>query len=105
MNLIDIERAKFAIQGITDNTQDTRLGVLITACSDAIAKYCRREFSLRTYDEVYNGNGERRLLLRQYPIQSVESVRYRPVTVLKITNTGSTNVQARVAVISTGITL
>src|SRR6185295_13361812 len=50
-------------------------------------------------------NGQRRLLLRQYPIVSVESVRYRPVTVLKITNTDAANVQARVVVVSTGLKL
>jgi hypothetical protein len=35
----------------------------------------------------------------------VQSVRYRPVTVLKITNTDPTNVQARVTCTSTGLTL
>lgn len=104
--LIDIERAKRNIQSITDNSQDALLGVLIGAYSDAIQKWCRRDFSLRLYDELYSGNGERRLMLRQYPIQSVESVRYRPVTVLKIINNDpATNQQARVQVTSIGIKL
>lgn len=85
--------------------ENTTLSALITAVSDAIEKYCRRDFYSRSYDELYNGDGNRRLLLRQYPIQSVESVRYRPVTVLKITNTTAANVQARVSVISTGLKL
>src|SRR5262249_30018507 len=56
--------------------------------------------------ELYNGNGDRRLLLREYPILSVESVRYRPVTVLKIINNApSTNQQARVTVTNIGLTL
>jgi hypothetical protein len=105
-NLIDIERAKRNIQAITDNSQDALLGVLIAAYSDAIEKWCRRGFALRSYDELYNGNGDRRLLLRQYPLQSVESVRYRPVTVLKVINNNTTlNQQARVAVTSSGLTL
>jgi hypothetical protein len=58
-----------------------------------------------SYDELHNGSGDRRMLLRQYPIQSVQSVRYRPVTVLKITNTLPSNVQARVAVKNTGLEL
>jgi hypothetical protein len=104
--LIDIERAKRNIQSITDNSQDALLGVLIGAYSDAIQKYCRRDFTLRVYDELYNGNGDRRLLLRAYPIQSVESVRYRPVTVLKIQQTDQfTNQRAYVQVTSTGIKL
>ena len=81
------------------------LGVLITAYSEAVEKYCRRRFVTGSYDELYDGNGERRLLLRQYPIQSVQAVRYRPVTVLKITNTIAANVQARVSVLSTGLQL
>jgi hypothetical protein len=105
-NLIDIERAKRAIQSITDNSQDPLLGVLIAAYSDAIIKYCRRDFSLRAYDELYDGTGDRRLLLRQYPIQSVQAVRYRPVTVLKVINTDTvTNQQARVQVTATGLKL
>jgi hypothetical protein len=104
-DLIDLDRAKLEIQQITDSTQDNLLGVLITAVSDAIVKYCRREFIPRAYDELYNGNGERRLLLREYPILSVESVRYRPVTVLKITNTLAANVQARVSVTNMGLLL
>jgi hypothetical protein len=78
----------------------------ITSCSDAIEKFCRRRFLPQAYDECYNGLGERRLILRQYPLQSVQSVRYRPVTVLNIQNTDqNTNQQARVAVTNTGLTL
>src|SRR5690348_9454934 len=80
------------------------LQVLITACSDAIEKYCKRRFLSHAYDELYNGSGDRRLLLRQYPVQSVTSVRYRPVTVAKVTNTNmALNQQARVQVTSTGL--
>jgi hypothetical protein len=105
-DLIDLERCKRNIQSVTDNTQDALLGVLISAVSDAVRKYCRRDFHLRSYDELYNGNGDRRLLLRQYPIASVDSVRYRPVTVLKIQNSDqATNQQARVTVTATGLTL
>jgi hypothetical protein len=106
-DLITLTRAKVNIQSITDSSQDSRLQTLITAISDAIAKYCRRDFVSKAYDELYNGSGDRRLLLRQYPIQSVKSVRYRPVTVLKVSNNSSnqTTQQARVQVTSTGLTL
>jgi hypothetical protein len=92
-DLITLARAKRDIRAITDASQDTLLGTLITAVSDAIEKYCRCDFVSKNYDELYNGNADRRLLLRQYPIQIVTSVRYRPVTVLKITNTLAANVQ------------
>jgi hypothetical protein len=106
INLIDVERAKRAIQSITDNSQDALLGVLVAAYSDAVRKYCRRDFSLQSYDELYSGTGDRRLFLRQYPLVSVASVRYRPVTVLKVQNTDTaTNQRATVQVSATGLNL
>jgi hypothetical protein len=106
-DLITLARAKQDIQSITDSSQDSLLGVLITAASDAIEKWCRRRFVSAGYDELYDGNGDRRLLLRQYPIQKVDSVRYRPVTVLKVINNSvsQTTQQARVQVTSTGLQL
>ncbi len=105
-DLITLARAKQAILAITDSTYDTLLGTLITAVSDAVEKYCRRDFYARSYDELYSGNGDRRLLLREYPVQSIQSVRYRPVTVLKVINNDTgTNQQARVTVTSTGLSL
>src|SRR5262249_8810991 len=58
-----------------------------------------------SYDELYSGRAERQLFLRNLPLQSVKSVRYRPVTVLKITNNLANTPQARVTVTSTGLTL
>jgi len=104
-DLITLARAKQDIQSITDSSQDALLTTLITAISRAIEKYCRRDFVQTQYDELYNGNGDRRLLLRQYPLLSVQSVRYRPVTVLKITNNLANTPQARVTVAPTGLTL
>lgn len=105
-DLITLARAKQAILSIADSTYDTLLQTLLTAVSDAIEKYCRRDFTARSYDELYSGNGDRRLLLREYPLQSIQSVRYRPVTVLKIINSDTgTNQQARATVTSTGVTL
>jgi hypothetical protein len=104
-DLINLTRAKQAIQSITDSSQDTLLGVLITSISDAVAKYCRRDFVSKAYDELYSGTGDRRLLLREYPIQAVQSIRTRPATVLNITNLTAANVQARVSVLATGLEL
>jgi hypothetical protein len=104
-DLITLDRAKLNIASITDNTQDGLLQALLTAASDAIQKYTRRDFIQTTYDELYSGNGQRQMLLRQYPLAAVQSVRYRPVTVLKITNTDPTNVQARVQVTNIGLSL
>ena len=102
-DLITLSRAYQNLQGVS--SVDALLQTLLTAASDAIQKYCRRDFVQTSYDELYSGLGHRRLLLRQYPVVSVESVRYRPATVLKITNTDPANVQARVSVTSTGLKL
>ncbi|HEY7423032.1 MAG TPA: hypothetical protein VH682_02205 [Gemmataceae bacterium] len=105
-DLITLTRAEQDIQSYTPGSNDALIATLITAYSDAIEKYCRRRFVSTSYDELYDGNGDRRLLLRQYPIQSVQSVRYRPVTVLKIINNNTASIQrATVQVTSTGITL
>src|SRR5262245_38043183 len=100
-DLITRSRAYQALQGVSG--VDSLIDTLVTAASEAIQKLCRRDFVSTSYDELYSGQGQRELILRNFPIISVESVRYRPVTVLKVTNTDATNVQARVVVISTGL--
>ena len=105
-DLVTLARAEQSMQNYTPGSNDAVVSTLITAASDAIEKYCCRHFYSRSFDELYNGTGDRRLVLREYPIQSVQSVRYRPVTVLKIQNTDQlTNQRATVAVTSTGLTL
>ncbi len=107
-DLITSGRAVQDMQYYSDNTTTNAiLQTLITACSDAIEKYCRRRFVSTARDELYNGTGDRRLLLRQYPIQKVDSVRYRPVTVLKVINNSIAQAtqQGRVQVTNTGLQL
>jgi hypothetical protein len=104
-NLISLERARLNLPN-AGSTDERTIDALVGACSDAIVKYCRRDFLVRGYDELYSGDGDRRLMLRQYPLLSVESVRYRPVTVLKVINNDqSTNQQARVTVTKDGLQL
>jgi hypothetical protein len=103
-DLITGTRAVVNLPGVANN--DSTVATLITAASRAIQKWCRRYFVSTSFDELYSGNGQRRLFLRQAPLLSVESVRYRPVTVLTVQNTDTvTNQQARVSVTSTGLTL
>jgi hypothetical protein len=61
-------------------------GDLINAVSAAIRRYCRTDFLVQNYDELYSGNGYQRLLLRQIPIVNVLSVRYGPYAVLRVFN-------------------
>ena len=103
-DLIDLDFARQHIPTSQDADEPT-VSTLITSASQAVRRYCRRDFVQQTYDELYNGMGDRRLILRQYPIVSVQSVRYRPVVVLKIQNTLANTPIARVTVTSTGLTL
>jgi len=108
VDLITNARALYNLHNQTlSGAQTTTVNALITACSRAIADFCQRDFVTFSYDELYSGRGQRELILRQYPVQSVQSVRYRPVTVLKIQCTRSTNdtPQARVEVLNTGLRL
>jgi hypothetical protein len=107
INLITNARARVALPSAAGggSSDDTAINYLLTACSRAIMRYCKRNFVSDTYDELYSGRGERQLFLRNYPIQSVQSVRYRPVTVTKITNTLANTPQARASVTSSGINL
>lgn len=106
-DLITNGRARVALPSAAASGADnTAINSLITACSKAITQFCRRGFASTAYDEVYNGTGRRQLILRNYPIVSVQSVRYRQTTVFKVQNTNTaTNQQARASVTSTGITL
>src|SRR5207245_10882303 len=104
IDLIDLDKARQNIPS-SQNTDEPVISTLITAASRAIRRFCRRDFTQTTYDELYSGTGDRRLYLRQFPLISVQSCRYRPVTVLKIINSLASTSQARVVVSSTGLTL
>ncbi|MCI0456130.1 MAG: hypothetical protein L0Z62_04015 [Gemmataceae bacterium] len=105
-DLITTTRAKYNIaQSSFTSDEDSTISALVAACSKAIRRFCRREFDSQTFDELYNGGGQERLLLRQLPIISVARVAYGPVGVLRITNTSASNQRATVAVTATGLTL
>jgi hypothetical protein len=106
IDLITNARARVALpSAAASGSDDTAINTLITACSRAIQRHCHRWLVAQDFDELYNGNANRRLPLRNYPLQKIASVRYRPVTVLKITNNLAGTPQARVSVTSTGLTL
>ena len=61
-DLITLSRAYQNLQGVSG--VDALLASLISAVSEYVEKYCRRRFVSQAYDELYNGTGDRRLLLR-----------------------------------------
>jgi hypothetical protein len=97
--LIDVTRLLDNLNNrLLTSAETTTRADLIKAVSGAIRRYCRTDFLPQTYDELYSGNGAQRLLVRQIPDISVQSVRYGPYAVLRIFNYAySTNQRATVA--------
>jgi uncharacterized phiE125 gp8 family phage protein len=59
----------------TANTDDdTFLTNLITRISDDMERQCNRAFHAATYTQYYKGDGTSKLLLKQYPVNSVASI-------------------------------
>jgi hypothetical protein len=90
---------------VTTSDEDATIAALITAVSRAIENYCWRTFAVTIYDELYPGSDRRELVLRNYPLVSVERVAYGPMPVLRVTNTSSSNQRATVKVTSVGLEL
>ncbi len=64
--------------GINDTSYDTLLDQLINSVTDWIESQTMRRFKRGTYsNEVYDGNGEKFLYLRQQPVISVSAAQYR----------------------------
>lgn len=104
-NLISRERAKYNLPSAT-TSDDRTIDALLAAASGAVQRWCKRVFALARYDDVLDGTDGPRLMLREYPVQSIESVRYAPQVVLEVTNTDtSTSQQARVTVTRDGLEL
>jgi len=105
-NLITRARAIYNLDNrATTSNEDTTLDALIAAVSKAIENFCWRSFAIASYDELQPGNNRQELLLRRYPIASVERVAYAPTPVLRVTNTSASNQRATVKVTATGIEL
>jgi hypothetical protein len=105
-DLITSARAKYNLNNLaTTSNEDTTIAALVTACSKAIKRFCRREFDSQTFDELYAGTCKPALVLNQFPIISVARVAYGPTTVLTVTNTSASNQRATVQVTSTGLDL
>lgn len=106
-HLITRERA---VRNIGDPTSVTAkqgilLDGLISAASAAIERYCRRRFNACQYDELHHGSQSSALLLKNYPVLSVERVAFNPTVVLEIENTSTSNQRAMVQVTADSVKL
>lgn len=60
---------------ISDNSRDTQFRVLIEGVSSVVQQRLHRDLELKEYLEYYSGNGSPFLLLHQYPVANISSVR------------------------------
>lgn len=58
-----------------DYSMDNLLERYINAASQMVSKYCNRLFIKDTYSEFYKGNGRQKLILRQYPVNQITSIK------------------------------
>ncbi|MFO0966843.1 MAG: hypothetical protein U0793_14820 [Gemmataceae bacterium] len=107
MDLLTRERALRNIAGLTSPTAAEYLLIdsLIAAVSEAVERYCCRAFAVQAYDELYDGNDRPTLLLRNFPVVSVERIAYEPAPVLTVQNTSASNQRASIKVSADGVTL
>lgn len=57
-----------------DYSKDQLLERNINSISNKVSSYCNRNFIAETYDEFYKGSGRQRLILNQYPINTITSI-------------------------------
>jgi hypothetical protein len=83
-----------------------KLPQLITAASASVRRYCQRDFSLLTYDELYTASPpSRRLVLNQFPVSSVDTVATNPTGVLTASNGSASVVRPKASLASAGVVL
>lgn len=71
--LTTVARLKTFI-GISSATYDTELERIVNAVSQFVQNYCDRTFVKTTYtNEIYDGTGSDRLLLKQYPVSTTDT--------------------------------
>lgn len=58
-----------------DYSKDKLLERNINSVSEMVSKYCNRNFIADTYSEFYKGSGRQKLILNQYPINTITSVK------------------------------
>lgn len=58
-----------------DYSKDKFIERLINSVSGMVSKYCNRKFITDAYAEYYKGHGRQKLILNQYPINRITSVK------------------------------
>ena len=58
-----------------DYSKDKLLERHINSVSGMVSKYCNRKFIADTYSEFYKGSGRQKLVLNQYPVNTIASIK------------------------------
>lgn len=95
--LVSLADAK-AYMGVGTSGDDALIERLINAESTRIERYCDRNFRKQSYRESYNGSGQRRLRLRNFPVISVTRVAIGSKLAFTVTSDTSTDLRAIVEV-------
>ena len=107
MALTTVARARLAMPNVTVSVlSDTDLAIILDAASAMFERLTHRIFAQADYSERYDGGDNQHLLLRQYPIISINRVAVCRSEAIRIWNSDrDTNQRAAVSVTSTGLTL
>ncbi len=91
--------------GITGSDDDTLIGLLVARATNAIQKFCNRDFVLTTYREFYDGDLGFELTLHNFPVTNVAMLGVGREDAFMIKNTSADAYNAYVSVTDTKIKL
>ena len=92
--------------GVTGNDYDAQLTALLAAVEAEAERFCGRTFELTSYSKArFDGSGDTRLLLDNWPVVSVSRVSIGAETGMTVLNTSSDASYATAAVSTTALTL
>ena len=66
---------------ITDSSQDTLLDILLNSANDFVESYIGRQIAEATYTEYKDGDGQRIILLDNYPVNTITSFQVNKGTI------------------------
>ncbi len=95
--LVTLAEAKTYL-GISGSDDDSLLNSLINNSSTAIESYCDRNFIAQNYSEFYNGLGQRKLRLRNFPVTSIQRLATGSKLALTVSSTDTTDLRSSIEV-------
>lgn len=91
--------------GLSGTDDDTLITSLIARATSAIESYCQRTLRSTTYREIFDGTGEARLLLTEYPVTAITMLATGRTEVIRLNNASTDAYNAYVTVDDTNMTL